>query len=578
MESKMYDPKTKADPQQFFDQPIAFQIWSAKYRYLSKGRVVDTTVEDTWNRVASGLSRVENPADQIRVQSSFYEAMASYKLLPAGRILSGCGTDRHVTLSNTFVMRTIPDSLIGVMDTIKDAALTMQMGGGIGFDFSTLRPAGQPVDGFDGIAAGPLAVMDICDAVCQMLVTGMGRGAMMAALRCDHPDIESFVKAKSDRSRMRNFNLSVMVTDRFMEAVRKCDNWDLVWNGQVVRRIKAADLWDRIMSQTYAAAEPGVLFIDRINAANPLNYLETIAATNSCAEQPLPPNGTCPLASINLSRLVSAPFTAEARFDLAELRRLTAIAVRLLDNTIDTSRYALVAQERLAKAQRRIGVGVTGVADAIAMLGARYGSPKAVFLLGSWMQTIQNEAYRASARLSAERGPFPMYIEVKHLGQPAIGALDADVRAEVDRHGLRNGTLTTIAPTGTTSMFAGNVSSGIEPIFSTSYLRLITNPDGTKSLERVIDYAVWSHGAIFGPDAPLPEAIVTAADLDPSDHIRMQAAAQKWVDSGISKTVNCPADIPFEAFKDIYLQAYATGCKGCTTYRPNSITGSVLSV
>ena len=194
------------------------------------------------------------------------------------------------------------------------------------------------------------------------------------------------------------------------------------------------------------------------------------------------------------------------------------------------------------------------------------------------MQTIQNEAYRASARLAAERGPFPMYIESKHLGQPAIGALDADVRAEVDHHGLRNGTLTTIAPTGTTSMFAGNISSGIEPIFATSYLRLITNPDGTKSLERVIDYAVWSHGALFGPDAPLPEAFVTAADLDPSDHIRMQAAAQKWVDSGISKTVNCPADIPFAAFKDIYLQAYAAGCKGCTTYRPNAITGSVLSV
>ena len=574
----MYDPKAKADPKESFDQPIAYQIWNTKYRYLSKGQTVDTSVEDTWARVALGLSRIENPADQTRTRAMFYDAMASYKLLPAGRILSGCGTDRHVTLSNTFVMRTIPDSLIGVMDTIKDAALTMQMGGGIGFDFSTLRPAGQPVDGFDGIAAGPLAVMDICDAVCQMLVTGMGRGAMMATLRCDHPDVENFVMAKSDRSRMRNFNLSVMVTDRFMAAVRSGADWDLVWDGQVVRRIKAADLWNRIMAQTFAAAEPGVLFIDRINATNPLNYLETIAATNSCAEQPLPPNGTCPLASINLSQLVTAPFTAEARFDLGELRRLTAIAVRLLDNTIDVSRYALPAQERQAKAQRRIGVGVTGVGNAVAMLGARYGSPKAVFLIGSWMQTIQNEAYRTSARLAAERGPFPMYVESKHLSQPSIRALDADVRAEVERHGLRNGTLTTIAPTGTISMFAGNVSSGIEPTFSTSYLRLITNPDGTKALERVIDYAAWRHGTIFGPDAPLPDTFVTTADLDPSDHIRMQAAAQKWVDSGISKTVNCPEDIPFEAFKNIYLEAYAAGCKGCTTYRPNPITGSILSV
>ena len=574
----MYDPRVTEDLQEFFGQPIAHQIWRTKYQYVSKGRILDATVVDTWNRVALGLSQIEIPADQTRVKSIFYDAMAAFKLLPAGRIMSGCGTARNVTLSNTFVMRTIPDSLIGIMDTIKDAALTMQMGGGIGFDFSTLRPAGEPVAGFDGPAAGPLAAMDICDAVCQMLVTGMGRGAMMATLRCDHPDIESFVMAKAERTRLRNFNLSVMVTDRFMAAVRNAEDWDLVWNGRPVRRIKATDLWDRIMAQTYAAAEPGVLFIDRINAANPLNYLETISATNSCAEQPLPPNGTCPLASINLTRLVIAPFTPEARFDLAELRRLAGIAVRLLDNTIDASRYALTAQERQAKMQRRIGVGVTGVADAIAMLGARYGSPKAVFLLGSWMQTLQNEAYRASARLAAERGPFPLYVEAEHLSQPCIRALDADVRAEVEQHGLRNGTLTTIAPTGTISMFAGNVSSGIEPIFSTSYLRVITNPDGTKSLERVVDYAVWSHGTIFGTGVPLPESIVTAADLDPSDHIRMQAAAQKWVDSGISKTVNCPEDIPFTAFKDIYLEAYDAGCKGCTTYRPNAVTGSVLSI
>ncbi len=574
----MYDPRVTEDLQEFFGQPIAHQIWRTKYQYVSKGRILDATVVDTWNRVALGLSQIEIPADQTRVKSMFYDAMAAFKLLPAGRIMSGCGTARNVTLSNTFVMRTIPDSLIGIMDTIKDAALTMQMGGGIGFDFSTLRPAGEPVAGFDGPAAGPLAAMDICDAVCQMLVTGMGRGAMMATLRCDHPDIESFVMAKAERTRLRNFNLSVMVTDRFMAAVRNAEDWDLVWNGRPVRRIKATDLWDRIMAQTYAAAEPGVLFIDRINAANPLNYLETISATNSCAEQPLPPNGTCPLASINLTRLVIAPFTPEARFDLAELRRLAGIAVRLLDNTIDASRYALTAQERQAKMQRRIGVGVTGVADAIAMLGAQYGSPKAVFLLGSWMQTLQNEAYRASARLAAERGPFPLYVEAEHLSQPCIRALDADVRAEVEQHGLRNGTLTTIAPTGTISMFAGNVSSGIEPIFSTSYLRVITNPDGTKSLERVVDYAVWSHGTIFGTGVPLPESIVTAADLDPFDHIRMQAAAQKWVDSGISKTVNCPEDIPFTAFKDIYLEAYDAGCKGCTTYRPNAVTGSVLSI
>jgi ribonucleoside-diphosphate reductase alpha chain len=574
----MPDPKATENTYEFFDQKIAHQIWSTKYRYQSAGRIVDQTVQDTWTRVALGLSRAEKPADQAQFRATVRDAMASFKLLPAGRILSGCGTSRNVTLCNTFVMRTIPDSLLGIMDTIKDAALTMQMGGGIGFDFSTLRPAGEPVAGFDGPAAGPLAAMDICDAICQMLVIGMGRGAMMATLRCDHPDIESFVVAKSQRTRLRNFNLSVMVTDKFMQAVREGEDWDLLWNGRVVRQIRAADLWDTIMAQTYAAAEPGVLFIDRINAANPLNYLETIAATNSCAEQPLPPNGTCPLASINLARLVTAPFTAEARFDLAEFRRLTAIAVRLLDNALDVSRFALAAQREQAQAQRRIGVGVTGVADAIAMLGAKYGSAKAVFLLESWMQTLQNEVYRASARLAAERGPFPQYVAARHLAQPSIRALNPDVRAEVEQFGLRNGALTTIAPTGTTSIYAGNVSSGIEPIFSISYLRMITNPDNTKSLERVVDYAVWSHAAIFGLDAPLPESVVTAADLTPSDHIRMQAAAQKWVDGGISKTVNCPADIPFDAFKNVYREAYEAGCKGCTTYRPNAITGAVLSV
>ena len=503
--------------------------------------------------------------------------MRDFKLIPAGRILAGAGTQRNVTLSNTFVMRTIPDSVDGIMDTLKDAALTMQMGGGIGFDFSTLRPSGTVVKGLDCPAAGPLAAMDIFDATCKMLVTGMGRGAMMATLCCDHPDIEAFVMAKSNRARLRNFNLSVMVTDAFMEAVRNGADWHLQWDGQVMRTLKAHDLWNAIMKQTYAAAEPGVLFIDRINADNPLRYLETICATNSCAEQPLPPNGTCPLASINLAQLVEKPFSANARLDVAELRRLVGIAVRMLDNTLDTSRFALDAQWQQAQNQRRIGIGVTGVANAIAMLGARYGSAKAVFLLGSWMQTIQNAAYLASAHLAAERGPFAQYNAAHHLQTPSVRSLDPDVRATVEAHGLRNGTLTTIAPTGTISMLAGNVSSGIEPIFSTSFSRTITGPDGTKKTDRVMDYAAWAYRQTHGPDAPLPDSFVIASDLRPQDHVAMQAAAQNWVDSGISKTVNCPEDIPFDAFKDVYRAAYDAGCKGCTTYRPNAITGSILS-
>nr|WP_144055556.1 adenosylcobalamin-dependent ribonucleoside-diphosphate reductase [Octadecabacter antarcticus] len=524
------------------------------------------------------LSRMKPYRFVIKWRQISVRQCAISKCFRGGRILSGCGTARNVTLSNTFVMRTIPDSVDGIMDTLKDGALTMQMGGGVGFDFSTLRPSGTVVHGLDCRAAGPLAAMDIFDVTCKMIVSGMGRGAMMATMRCDHPDIEAFIVAKSDRSRLRNFNLSVMVTDAFMAAIAADTTWDLVWEGAIMRRLRARDLWNAIMKQTYAAAEPGVLFIDKINAANPLRYLENIAATNSCAEQPLPPNGTCPLASINLAQLVSAPFTPDARLDVVQLRQLVRVAVRMLDNSLDVSRFALEAQKQQAKDQRRIGIGVTGVANAIAMLGARYGSSKAVFLLGSWMQTIQNAAYGASALLAKERGVFPRYDADKHLTSRGIQALDPDVRTLVEQHGLRNGTLTTIAPTGTKSMFAGNVSSGIEPMFSTSFLRTITKPNGDKSSERVIDYAVWRFAQIFGPDAPLPDSFVTVADLSPDDHVAMQAAAQEWVDSGISKTVNCPEDIPFDTFKDIYRAAYDADCKGCTTYRPNTITGSVLSL
>ncbi len=564
-------------PAQAFSQLIAEQIWAAKYQYKSNDKKIDKTLDDTLRRVAAGLASCETDARKADVEAEFHHAMTGFKLLPAGRILAGCGTARNVTLSNTFVMRTIPDSVAGIMDTLKEAALTMQMGGGIGFDFSTLRPSGTVVNGLDCPAAGPLAAMDIFDSACKMLVKGMGRGAMMATMRCDHPDIEAFVMVKSDRSRLRNFNLSVMVTDEFMEAVEQDRAWTLHWQGKQMRRLRARDLWNAIMKQTYAAAEPGVLFIDRINDANPLRHIETINSTNSCAEQPLPPFGTCPLTSINLAQLVDAPFTGQARLDVAQLRSLTATAVRLLDNVLDVSKFALPEQAEMAQTQRRIGIGVTGVADAIAMLGARYGSPKAVFLLSSWMQTIQNAAYQASAMLAKERGPFKAYDPNVHLAVPAIQSLDEDVRADIAAYGLRNATLTSVAPTGTISMFAGNVSSGIEPMFSTSFDRLITTPDGTKTTERVMDYAVWKFSQLFGADAPLPDSFVTVADLTPDDHVAMQAAAQKWVDSGISKTVNCPEDIAFEDFKDIYRNAYDAGCKGCTTYRPNAVTGSILS-
>jgi ribonucleoside-diphosphate reductase alpha chain len=574
----MYDNFNAGFSPAAFDQPIAEQIWRSKYQFKSNGTDIDHSVSDTWLRVSNALALAEAPNDRSVTTSKFYRAMEDFKLLPAGRILSGAGTKRDVTLSNTFVMKTLPDSVEGIMDVIKEAALTMKMGGGLGFDFSTIRPKGALVRGLDCPAAGPLAAMDICDSVCRMLVTGMGRGAMMGVMRVDHPDIEEFVQVKSDRTRLRNFNLSVLIPDAFMEAVARDDIWHLKWNDKVQKSLNARDLWNTIMEQNFKAAEPGVLFIDRINAKNSLGYLETIAATNSCAEQPLPPNGTCPLSSINLAKLVTSPFGQDAYFQKDELKDLVATTVRLLDNSLDVSRFAVEDQRIEAQTKRRIGIGVTGVADALILLGVPYGSDEAVELVGEWMRIIQNAAYLASAKLAAERGPFDAYRAEEHLQNPMIAKLDPDVRAAIEAYGLRNGALTTIAPTGTTSMYGGNVSSGIEPVFSTSYTRKITNQDGTKSEQVIEDYAVRLFRQMFGNTMPLPKSFVTVFDLSPSDHLRIQSAAQEWIDSGISKTVNCPADITFAEFKGIYREAYDTGCKGCTTYRPNDVTGSVLSV
>ena len=560
-----------------FEVPISRSIWAQKYQYRVREQDIDLNISDTWQRVANTLASCETPDKRQNIAVRLHAAMESFKLLPAGRILAGCGTSRDITLSNTFVMQIIEDSVESIMDTAKQAALTMKMGGGLGYDFSTIRPKGSYVAGLDCPAAGPIAAMEIFDSVCNMVVQGMGRGAMMATLRDDHPDIEEFITAKSQPGKLRNFNMSVMVSDALMKAVEADEMWDLKWQGEVIRSMPARDIWHKIMQRTYEAAEPGVLFIDRINQKNPMNYRETITATNSCAEQPLPPNGTCPLASINLSKLVIDPFRPSARLDFVALQDLTATAIRMLDNAVEVSRYANAEQQREAMSKRRVGLGVTAVADALIMLGVTYGSNEAVTMVEFWIRVMQNAAYSASADLAAERGSFPAYDANRHMSQPSVTQLEANVRDKIARHGLRNAALTSIAPTGTISMLAGNVSSGIEPVFATSYTRLITNADGSKRTERADDYAVSLFFKMFGLDAKLPEACVTAMDLDPRAHVAMQAAAQKWVDGGISKTVNCPEDISFEAFKDVYQFAFDAGCKGCTTFRPNATMGSILT-
>ncbi len=560
-----------------FAAPISEQIWDMKYRFKqADGTPIDRSVEDTWRRIARSLAQVEQ--DSATWEDRFYAALEDFKYLPAGRITAGAGTGRRVTLFNCFVMGTIPDSMAGIFDMLKEAALTMQQGGGIGYDFSTIRPRGADVLGVAADASGPLSFMDVWDAMCRTIMSaGSRRGAMMATMRCDHPDIEAFITAKSDAARLRMFNLSVLVTDPFMEAVKADAAWDLQFEGKVYHTVQARDLWNKIMKSTYDFAEPGVIFIDRINEANNLNYVETIAATNPCGEQPLPPYGACLLGSINMARLVSDPFGKAARLDPKQLTDLVAVAVRMMDNVVDASRFPLDAQAQEAQAKRRIGLGVTGLADALLMVGLRYGSEDAARQTEEWLHAIARAAYLASVDLAKEKGAFPLFDADKFLASGNMQIMDEDVREAIRTHGIRNALLTSIAPTGTISLYAGNVSSGIEPVFAYGYTRKVLQKDGSRTEEEVVDYAVQMWREKFG-DAALPDYFVNAQTLAPLDHVRMQAAAQKWVDSSISKTINCPEDISFDAFKEVYMAAYESGCKGCTTYRPNDVTGSVLSV
>ncbi|HEX4302719.1 MAG TPA: ribonucleotide reductase N-terminal alpha domain-containing protein [Rhizomicrobium sp.] len=910
---------------------IAHQIWDMKYRLKQPdGTPVDGDFEETWARVALAAAAAEAPEKRAEQALAFAGALAGHRFLPAGRILAGAGTDRSVTLFNCFVMGTIEDSMDGIFSAVKEAALTLQQGGGIGYDFSTLRPKGAAVKGVGADASGPVSFMDVWDSMCRTIMSaGSRRGAMMAVLACDHPDIETFIDAKRERGRLSNFNLSVLVSDAFMDAVKADGAWDLKFGGQVYRSVKARDLWDRIMRATYETAEPGVIFIDRINAENNLGYCETIRATNpcvtaeswiatadgprqagelvgtpfdaladgaawpsdgrgffssgikpvvevrtregyrlrltanhrvrkatrrtrwstdwvwteagtlapgdqvllhdhskvsgwgspdtaaqdraegyllgllldrgefsshgafvpvwqralaangdaaysgvlveasnaatilsrqsgvspriesrgpggswlisdamyelavshgftqdkrdisqvmerrssafhagflraifdvngtisgggnsaalgirytsltrlqsiqrmllrlgvvsaieaeadgfklniigddtlryaervgfsdggkaqrlpsafgekralnrerfcatveavvpageaevfdaaipglnafdanglwahNCGEQPLPPYGACLLGSINLAKLVRNPFEADAHLDVAELERLTRVAVRMLDNVIDVSRFPLPEQRAEAIAKRRIGLGVTGLADALIFCRVRYGSPESVALIDSWLSALSDAAYLASAEIAGEKGAFPLFDAHEFLSRPFTLRLPQNVRAAIAKNGIRNGLLTSIAPTGTISLFAGNVSSGIEPVFAYSYTRKVLQPDGARTTETVEDYAYRAFRARFGDDAALPEYFVNAQTLSPADHLAVQAAAQRHIDSSISKTINVPVGIAFEAFKDVYLSAYDQGCKGCTTYRPNDVTGSVL--
>ena len=609
-----------------FPQPICEQIWDMKYKLTTPNPDIqnDTNVQDTWARIAMACAESEptlygvdlpglSEMDITDRFTLFYDALSDFKWLPAGRITAGAGSGRQVTLFNCYVMGVIPDSLSGIFDMLKEAALTMQQGGGIGYDFSPIRPKGAIVKGVDADASGPTSFMDVWDAMCKTILSAGGRrGAMMATCADDHPDIMDFVTAKRDSVRLRNFNVSVLASDAFMNAVIHDLEWPLahvvppvkpvnwfdrpthddqdlahmIGDKHIYEVIKARDLWELMMESTYNYAEPGVLFVSRINKMNNLWAIEDIRATNPCGEQPLPPYGACLLGSINLSKMVVDPF-ANPYLDKTLIAKTAKTAVRMLDSVIDSSLFPLEAQRQEALHKRRMGIGITGLADMLIMMGSTYGTMDGAALAEDVMEMITIACYEESIALARKYGPCPAAETFEQRAAICAsgfmeGEMPSYIRDDIMSYGIRNALLTSIAPTGTISLYAGNVSSGVEPVFAESYVRKVLQKDGTKTEEVVYDYAVlawreYLENSGLDVDTPNPY-MVTAQTLTPMDHLVMQAAVQKWIDSSISKTINCPEDISFEAFKDIYMKAYDMGLKGCTTYRPNDVTGSVLSI
>ena len=561
---------------------VSSDIWKRKYQFRGNGDIkADTCIQDTWNRVAAALAEVEEKPDYWKQQ--FYSILEDFKFIPGGRIIANAGSKRSsVTMFNCYVMNNIDDSIEGIFDTVKDAALTQKQGGGVGFDFSSIRPSGFPITGCGANASGPISFMQVLDATCRTIMSaGQRRGAQMGVMRCDHPDIEKFIEVKRDGTSLRMFNLSVAITDKFIHAVKNNENWELIFAGEVYRTIKATALWDLIMDSTYNYAEPGFILIDRINAMNNLYYCEDIKATNPCGEQPLPPYGACLLGSLNLTKFVKNPFTDKAEIKYKEMQNTVKIAVRFLDNVIELSNFPLTEQFDEAKAKRRIGIGITGLADLLVFMGIKYGSAESVEVAEKVMSTITNTAYEASVSLGQEKGIFPLFDADKYSEGGFIKTLPATLQDEIKNKGIRNSHLTSIAPTGTISLLAGNVSSGLEPIFSFHYKRKIRNTSEDDVTEyEVVDYAYREYLKYLNvdklSDKKLPDCFITSSDIEPLAHLAIQSALQKYVDSSISKTINIPADYPFEKFKDVYMQAHDKGLKGCTTFRPSKYITGIL--
>jgi len=560
----------------------------------------ERNADDVRRRVARALAAVED--DPTKWEPVFADALAR-GFIPAGRINSAAGTEIKATLINCFVqpvgdaIRDTVDARPGIYIALMEAAETMRRGGGVGYDFSAIRPAGALVRSTSSRASGPVSYMRVFDRSCETVESaGSRRGAQMGVLRVDHPDVEAFIAAKNERGELTNFNISVAVTDAFMHAVEADAGFELAHPAEpsrelieqgayrgddgrwVYRRLRARELWERIMRSTYDHAEPGVVFIDRVNAENNLAYCETIAATNPCGEQPLPAYGCCCLGSIDLTRCVKEPFGEGAHFDFEELEALTRTGVRMLDNVLDVTYWPLPQQREEAMAKRRIGLGFTGLGDALVMLGLRYDGQAGRGLAGRIAGRMRDAAYAASADLARDKGAFPAFDGEHYLAGGFAARLPAALRKRIRGRGLRNSHLLSIAPTGTISLaFADNASNGIEPPYAWHYTRRKRQSDGSLREYTVEDHALRLYRAGGGDTALLPDAFITALDISAADHQAMVAAVAPYIDSAVSKTVNVAADYPYDDFKELYFQAWKSGLKGLATFRPNPVTGAVLS-
>lgn len=579
-------------------QEITTEVLLEKY---AKGN--ETSVEEVMERVAHALAEVEAPKNRKKYAEEFLWALQN-GFIPAGRVSSAAGTGLQTTLINCFV-QPVGDSITNMVDgkpgiytALAQAAETMRRGGGVGYNFSSIRPRGAKVRGTGSSASGPISYMKVFDRSCETVESaGARRGAQMAVLNIDHPDIVEFITVKQEQNQLSNFNVSVGVTDKFMQAVENDGDFELAHVSEptddlkekgaykradgkwVYSKVKARSIWDLVMKSTYNAAEPGVLYVDRINRENNLAYCEVIEATNPCGEQPLPDYGCCCLGSLNLASFVTAPFSAHPLFDFNLFARVTKIAVRMLDNVLTATKWPLEEQAKEAAAKRRIGLGFTGLGDALIMLGIRYDSEEARVLSAEISKAMRDAAYTGSIDLAKERGAFPMLDVENYLKGGFVSRLPEEMKARIRKHGIRNSHLTSIAPTGTISLaFADNASNGIEPAFSWFYNRVKRMPDGSKKNYTVEDHAYRIYRSMGNDVSKLPDYFVSALEISAIDHMLMVAAVAPYIDAAISKTVNVAEEYPYEDFKNLYMEAWKKGLKGITTYRPNNVRTAILSV